>query len=37
MNGITRDGEKEKAIQATAGVTFSLVLTESGKGLLVVT
>lgn len=32
MSGITRDGEKEKVVQAAAGISFSLVLTESGKG-----
>jgi hypothetical protein len=37
VNGIMRDGEKENLIWATAGITFLLVLTESGKGLFVVT
>jgi hypothetical protein len=32
-----RDGEKENVIWATAGITFLLVLKESGKGLFVVT
>ena len=32
VGGVTQDGEKEKVIQAAAGISFSLVLTESGKG-----
>jgi hypothetical protein len=31
--GIGRDGEKERAVQVAAGISFSLVLTESGKGM----
>jgi hypothetical protein len=35
VNGIVRDGEREKVVQATAGISFSIVLTESGKGMSV--
>lgn len=32
VNGIsTRDGDKEKVVQAAVGISFSIVLTESGK------
>ncbi len=32
MNGPKLGGVKEKVVQAAAGITFSVVLTESGKG-----
>lgn len=36
VNGIsTRDGDKEKVVQAAVGISFSIVLTESGKGMSV--
>ncbi|KAF9456066.1 regulator of chromosome condensation 1/beta-lactamase-inhibitor protein II [Collybia nuda] len=31
INGFSHGGEKERAVKAAAGVTFSIVLTESGK------
>lgn len=32
VNGPKLGGVKEKVVQAAAGITFSVVLTESGKG-----
>ena len=29
---VTHGGKKEQVVKASAGVTFSIVLTESGKG-----
>lgn len=36
ITGISHHGNKEKVVMASAGVTFSVVLTESGKGGFVV-
>jgi hypothetical protein len=35
VNGIAREGERETVIQAAAGISFSVVLTESGRGMSV--
>ena len=32
VNGPKLGGAKEKVVKAAAGITFSVVLTESGKG-----
>jgi len=32
---MTHDGERERVVQAAAGITFSIILTESGKGVSV--
>ena len=34
MNGLSHNGNKERVVKAAAGITFSIVLTESGKGKL---
>ena len=32
VNGVSWNGNKERVVKAAAGITFSILLTESGRG-----